>query len=270
MILGACPFCEHVNPADSKFCNACGGALHLAHCPRCGAVNDVTASACYQCHDPISGRRPGAPEPDQPAPQASKPLPIRKYRVAAGAAILVLVSISGYYGYSELRLVDSSRPLAARNDASGPDNRTDTGVALREAAIRVTHTAKADERAEPAGSAFARREIPVPGATSAPAGPSRSDGDPAVSRDSKLAATPVTRAKASSTATSGERGLPGNEACTEPVAALGLCTFLPEITRPQSVALGESAGQESPRGQTCTTAAAALGLCTPPVTQEGR
>jgi hypothetical protein len=282
MILGACPFCEHVNPADSKFCNTCGGALHLAHCPRCGAVNDVTATACYQCHDPIPGRRPG--EPDQPAPQASKPLPLRKSRLAAGATILVLVSTLGYYSYGKRWVIDSSQPLAARDDASGRDNRTDTGVASREAAIRVTHTATADERAGPVGSVTAKREIPVPGATPASAGPSRSDSGPAVSRESKPAATPVARAKAGSTAKSGERGLPGNEACTEPLAALGLCIFRPgekremekavpgktEIAHPQSVALGKSAGQEPPRGHTCTTEAAALGLCTPPLTQEGR
>lgn len=259
MILGACPFCEHVNPADSKFCNVCGGALHLAHCPRCGAVNDVTATACYQCHDPIPGRRPGAPEPDQPA-QAQKPLPLRKSRLAVGAAILVLLSTLGYYSYSTRWLVDSTQPLAARKEASGPDNRTDSGVALGEASIRVTHTARADESASPVGSAFAKREIPVPNAKPAPAGPSRSDSEPAASRESKLAA------------------------CAEPVAALGLCTFRPgekremekaasgktEVARPKSVALGKSAGQESPRRQTCTTAAAALGLCTPQLTRESR
>jgi hypothetical protein len=284
MILGACPFCEHVNPADSKFCNVCGGALHLAHCPRCGAVNDVTATACYQCHDPFPGRKPGAPEPDQPAPQASKPLPLPKSRLAVGAAILVVVSISGYYGYSKRWLIDPSQPPAAGNDAIRPDNRTDAGVALGEAAIRVTHTARADESAGPVGSAFAKREIPVPNAKPAPAGPSRSDSEPAGSRKSKLAATPATQAKAGSTARSGERGLPGDQACTEPVAALGLCTFRPgekkdtekaspepaEIARPQSVVLGKTAGQESPGGQACTTAAAALGLCTPQLTQEGR
>lgn len=249
-IPGACPFCEHVNPADSKFCNTCGGALHLAHCPRCGAVNDVTATACYQCRDPISNRSPDAPGSDQPSAHASKPQPLPKSRLAIGAAILVLISTLGYYGYSKSRLIDPAQPLAARKDASRPDNRTDSGVASREEAIRVTHTAKPDEKAVPVGSAIAKRETPVPGVTPA--------------------AAPVTRAKAAGTAKSGERGLPGGEACAEPLAALGLCRFKTEIARPQPVALRKSAGQESPRGQTCTTAAAALGLCTPQLTQEGK
>jgi hypothetical protein len=204
--------------------------------------------------------------------------------LAVGAAILASVSILGYYGYSKLWLIGASQPLAAGNDAIRPDNRTDAGVALGEAAIRVTHTARADESAGPVGSAFAKREIPVPNAKAAPAGPSRSVSEPAISRESKLAATPATQANAGSAARSGERGVPGDPACTEQVAALGLCTFRPgdkketekvipgptEMARPQSAVLGKTAGQESPGGQTCTTAAAALGLCTPRLTQESR
>jgi len=49
----ACAFCQRVNPADSKFCNACGAPLPLVPCARCGAVNDPGASACYQCAAPL-------------------------------------------------------------------------------------------------------------------------------------------------------------------------------------------------------------------------
>jgi ribosomal protein L40E len=44
-----CPLCEHVNPPDAKFCNACGTAIDLIPCPSCGAVNDPTATSCHQC-----------------------------------------------------------------------------------------------------------------------------------------------------------------------------------------------------------------------------
>ena len=44
-----CPYCERVNPPDSKFCNACGAPLHLLPCPHCGAVNDAAATKCHQC-----------------------------------------------------------------------------------------------------------------------------------------------------------------------------------------------------------------------------
>lgn len=50
-----CPFCENDNPADSRFCNACGAQLNLAPCLRCGAVNEAQAQTCFQCHARLSG-----------------------------------------------------------------------------------------------------------------------------------------------------------------------------------------------------------------------
>ena len=49
MFLRQCPFCENVNPPNSKFCNACGVRLHAALCPHCGAVNVLSATACVNC-----------------------------------------------------------------------------------------------------------------------------------------------------------------------------------------------------------------------------
>jgi hypothetical protein len=61
-----CAFCQRVNPADSKYCNACGAPLPLVPCARCGAVNDPGASTCYQCAAPMleagSAARPLANE----------------------------------------------------------------------------------------------------------------------------------------------------------------------------------------------------------------
>jgi Double zinc ribbon len=50
-----CPFCENDNPADSRFCNACGAQLNLAPCLRCGAVNEAQAQTCFQCHARLGG-----------------------------------------------------------------------------------------------------------------------------------------------------------------------------------------------------------------------
>ena len=44
-----CRFCDHHNPASSKFCNDCGSPLHLRPCNQCQAVNDQAATYCYQC-----------------------------------------------------------------------------------------------------------------------------------------------------------------------------------------------------------------------------
>ena len=53
-----CPFCENDNPADSRFCNACGAQLNLAPCLRCGAVNEAQARTCFQCHARLGGDQP--------------------------------------------------------------------------------------------------------------------------------------------------------------------------------------------------------------------
>ena len=58
-----CSFCQHSNPPGSKFCNVCGAPLYLGPCPHCGAVNEVTASACHQCAGRLPGRAEGAAPP---------------------------------------------------------------------------------------------------------------------------------------------------------------------------------------------------------------
>src|SRR5947208_557923 len=49
MSLFHCRFCDHDNPPDARFCNACGSPLYLKPCPQCEAVNDSAAPQCYQC-----------------------------------------------------------------------------------------------------------------------------------------------------------------------------------------------------------------------------
>jgi hypothetical protein len=49
MSLFHCRFCDHDNPPDARFCNACGSPLYLKPCPQCEAVNDTAAPQCYQC-----------------------------------------------------------------------------------------------------------------------------------------------------------------------------------------------------------------------------
>lgn len=44
-----CPFCDHRNPGDARFCNACASPLHLKPCKQCDAVNDEAATNCYKC-----------------------------------------------------------------------------------------------------------------------------------------------------------------------------------------------------------------------------
>jgi len=58
-----CLVCDHVNPADAKFCNDCGSPLHVKECSRCEAVNDRAAKNCFKCGTEFSApaTRPEAP-----------------------------------------------------------------------------------------------------------------------------------------------------------------------------------------------------------------
>ena len=54
-----CPKCQAENPADSRFCDECGGTLEGV-CPACGADNRPTARFCRKCRALLSraGRLP--------------------------------------------------------------------------------------------------------------------------------------------------------------------------------------------------------------------
>ena len=49
-----CLFCNHVNPAEASFCNACGSQLDLQPCGQCGAVDSRTAKSCHKCGTPFA------------------------------------------------------------------------------------------------------------------------------------------------------------------------------------------------------------------------
>ena len=55
--------CDHANPVGSRFCNACGVPVHLAECPHCDAVNDISSPACYKCAQPLSNFHGEVAEP---------------------------------------------------------------------------------------------------------------------------------------------------------------------------------------------------------------
>lgn len=52
-----CSFCNHENPEDAKFCNACGSSMHLQLCKHCGAIDNLSATACYKCGASFSSAR---------------------------------------------------------------------------------------------------------------------------------------------------------------------------------------------------------------------
>src|SRR5688572_18337732 len=118
-----CPFCGKSSPPDAKFCSACGGALHLAPCPKCGAVNDVTASTCYQCRAALAGlgdEGSGTPVPAPPEAPVAAPPRRRRAPIIAGAAALAVIGGLGYYAYLQR---SPTEPPAAPATAVGPSGR---------------------------------------------------------------------------------------------------------------------------------------------------
>lgn len=71
-----CPYCAHLSPPKSKFCNDCGAALNLLPCPHCGAINDITLqSDCSRCQGALLAdglvaliAEVGGPIPAEPDP----------------------------------------------------------------------------------------------------------------------------------------------------------------------------------------------------------
>jgi hypothetical protein len=282
-----CPFCEHGNPADAKFCSECGGALHLAPCAHCGAVNQVTASACYQCHRPLPGRGAAAPAPSPPAelilesspvavvsdalpvvvsdslPVAAVAgsLPRRRSRTVVATVVVMVVAIAalGYNAYRQRWMTNDPPPQAAgseagRNAAVGaPGSPSATGGGSASAAI------------VPAATSLA---VPAHAAVEQ----SRAGRQPPEPQKARGAAMAVERPEPAST---GAAGRVSREACTEAAAALGLCVMGPARKKaPEAAAAldaasgpaskpGNSGGQEPSRQQPCTEAVAALGLCAP-------
>ena len=242
MSLVKCSNCAHDNPADAKFCGACGGALHLpaylASCPRCGTVNPVKATICCWCQGPLAGRRPSR----RPSP------------VVVGTAVLAAIAALGYYTYPQFSLVDARQPPAASGEA---------GLASPATLPLETPSPKTPPpEAVLADPARAAANQPGPGR------------QPVEAPAAKAAAVAIARPQAINAGKEGERAPSRQEACTEAGAALGLCVAKSvqkkeaaaveaAIKRPQATGAGNAGGQEPP----CTEAVAALGLCTPKPTQ---
>jgi hypothetical protein len=196
-------------------------------------VNSASATVCIWCHRPFPERKAVALVAASPAAEVLKFLPRRTSRVIAGALVLAAIGALGYYGYRQV--FDDSRPGTAGSEAAADANST-----------------KADEASQESGS-------PLATPARAAANPPRAGRQPVESQEGKSAAAAITRSQTSNVGRPSEPGPSRREACTEALAALGLCATKAEA--------GKAGGQEPSRGPACTAAAAALGLCPPGTTQ---
>lgn len=272
-LLETCPFCEHNNLADSKFCNHCGGALHLVPCPRCGAVSDVTATSCYQCHGRLPGRGDTAltvvPQTD-----AAPPRSLRRTRTPAivGAAIFAVIALVSTYTYRQAsHSGDRGSPevaSASSGEASGADKAA----------------ARPDKSTRPAGPDKIQSTRPLAGAVPAATKPASGGYQKGDSGKARVAPPRVTHTRGTYDEAASEKDPSRPAVCTAAVAALGLCALKPPQRIPVSAAEtskpvvassnagdpGKAGRQGALRQDACTERAAALGLCTPRIPVEGR
>lgn len=247
MSLTKCQYCDHGNPADSKFCNACGATLTLAPCPRCGAVNQIKATACYQCRGALPGGRTDEIAAAVPAAVISEPMPRRPARAIVGIVVVAAVAVFGYYAFRQQTPVGAPAPPSAGSEAKARGSPVDPGTIDKAQANSVAR----DVATAPATSPS---EIPPAGTVRAPAKPAAA------------AASAAARPQATNAGKRAEQGPPRLGPCTEALAALGLCTLKPvprnEAAPAAAAAAASALPQANNAGQPCTQALAALGLCT--------
>ena len=120
MVLNTCRFCEHENRADAKFCSECGAQLNLLACPRCGAVSDITAESCYQCHGPLSGSSTACFDRTSPANEDfGALLPQHSQEIDEAAAFAEIKQF--YDGVSQRGTDNLDRPSPATDDERPDD-----------------------------------------------------------------------------------------------------------------------------------------------------
>ncbi|MDN3919245.1 double zinc ribbon domain-containing protein [Roseateles violae] len=268
-----CPYCAHVSPVDSKFCNECGAALHLQPCPHCGAVNDLTLTeVCGRCggdlqqagataeaaaNDPPALDLPGiaaaaaaaesAPpdeldsaflhaQSDSLRPPAPRALPLLV--MLSSAAVVLLAAAAGYYFYEGRTPAPSAKATAVIDsvvrdalstqppaEPPGRSTASSTPGASPTPPVAPERSEAAEPSPPPTQTAAASEALP--GIAPGPA-PRRSERPPrmtiAPANDANLPpiALPPTRAGPSGNSAI-EPPPPRIGACTEAVAALGLC-----------------------------------------------
>jgi hypothetical protein len=295
-----CQFCEHGNPAGSKYCSECGGCLYLLPCPHCGAVTDVTAATCYQCHghlqaetahvldSPPATTEVAKPDADAryfpsplnvrdkmemtqfdalaaglPVTDAASPRPAPRVqpRVAACIALLAVIAAVGYYSYRQRFVVNAIKPPASSGVIRG-----DTPAAGMTLA-NTGNTVRPDD-ASTTRTGFAPASATLPAA-----GEVKSHDKTAPSLDAKSVPAPAAGKLATDGGSARERGASAVAACAPAIAALGLCAATPVHAKEADADAVLKAANARPPGAgkadpaehqaVCADGVTSFGLCAP-------
>lgn len=251
--LSLCPFCEHRSPSGSKFCNQCGAALHLQPCRHCGALNDVTQTRqCARCHqdlgplesEPLQADPPvsGALSPRPALPLVSELVVDRDWRLAGEPASastrgprwpwllapgLLLAGLSAWAGYrlalhqaaaqSSAPAVQPAGPAASAPRVLAPPTPTPTPT---------LNTSVEPVRASPPPT------LPAPPPAPAAVAATASSAPPPAAAGATLRNPPRPAVVAPPAALPGRAA--SAAACSEAMAALGLCAYRGDSPSPSS------------------------------------
>jgi hypothetical protein len=212
-----CPTCDERNPADSRYCSACGGTLHLpphlASCPRCGVVGQVTATVCFWCHGQLPGHKADA----SVAGRAFRFLRRRQPLMVGSAAVLAAIVVLGYAASRQRPAIEASPPPAASSESS----RRDAPVENRPPA--ETPEAKAAAPAVPRPQAI---ETGRAGERKPPRLETCTEGVAALglcATEAKAAGAAIKNLRTTDAGKEGGREPSDPQTCTEAAAAVGLC-----------------------------------------------
>lgn len=233
-----CSFCSHKNPEDAKFCNACGASMHLQLCQHCGAIDNVSAVACYKCGRSFSSRgadddarteaergtdarstaAPASPgvaglEKATTTPRPADPAPVRRPEQRKGSAaralLFVVIAAAAVFLYRAY-LPSEEGGAADAVQARAPDRSSPGTIDATLGAV------------PPSSAILAAEVVPVrtPPAAPAVAQPPAADVPPLPQDEGQPAAVPE---PSNAGGAAGSEVPPGSYPCTPGVAALGLC-----------------------------------------------
>ena len=250
-----CSFCKHGNPADAKFCNACGSSLALQLCEACGAIDNVSATVCHKCGHPFAPRSgvaaadTGAAQSVTPAAHAEESAAARRspWKLFALLAVIVAGTLVIYprVAGDEARLPAIDAPAEVDPEAG----------AKTEADSPRPHSSPADATPSPATVEPATREpATVERATAEPTDALPTAAVPA--EDTPAAPTEVTDEAQVAPPSPTEAT---TESAQEDTSAPTVDTSPPQAPVADTTPTSAANPQTTPAG--CSPAIDALGLC---------
>jgi len=203
--------------------------MHLAPCPHCGAVNDISSAECYRCHGVLEGaatpdgianlEAAAAPGGDVIAADDSAETGNSRPSLVVVGIILIAFAAASYYAYRQRSLIGARETVTPVQADAPPGG----GTVASPAKLTAPAAAATPVVAAPPAEAATVRDTPAAD-TSKPAAL-----EPAAESRQRRQAAPVSPLPAAPSPQATDRRtipLPAPApiaTCTEAVAALGLC-----------------------------------------------